>query len=61
MTKHAALLAAVIGLVLVVPAKPLPPMGTWQVDSHHSHAQLSTDATTNFGKTKTKFTVGFTE
>lgn len=59
MFKHAALLAAAIGLVLVVPAKPVPPMGSWEVDTHHSHAQLSTDGTTNYGKSKMKITVGF--
>lgn len=59
MVKQAALLATAIGLVLVVPAKPLPPEGSWQLDSRHSHAQLTTDGTTNFGKTKLNITVGF--
>jgi polyisoprenoid-binding protein YceI len=61
MIRHAALLAAAaIGFVLVVPAKPVPPTGSWQVDSRHSHAQLTTDGTTDYGKSKLNITVGFT-
>jgi polyisoprenoid-binding protein YceI len=59
MLKYAALLAAAVGLVLVGPAKPLAPVGSWQLDSHHSHAQLITDGTTDYGKTKINITVGF--
>lgn len=59
MLRHAALLAAAIGLVLAVPTKPVPPAGSWQVDTRHSHAQLSTDGTTDNGKSKMNITVGF--
>lgn len=33
--------------------------GSWQIDTSHSHAQLITDATTNFGKQKINATLGF--
>ena len=59
MIRHAALLAAAAGLVLAVPMKPTPPVGSWQVDTHHSHAQLTTDGTTDYGKSKMNITVGF--
>jgi polyisoprenoid-binding protein YceI len=59
MIRHAALLAAAAGLVLAVPTKPVSPTGSWQVDTRHSHAQLSTDGTTDYGKSKLNITVGF--
>jgi polyisoprenoid-binding protein YceI len=59
MVKQAALLAAAIGLVLAVPAKPLPPVGSWQVDARHSDAQFTADGTTDSGKTKMNFTIGY--
>jgi len=33
--------------------------GSWQVDTRHSDVQLVTDATTDYGKTKTNITLGF--
>ena len=33
--------------------------GPWQVDNRHSDAQLITDATTDFGKTKINYTAGY--
>jgi polyisoprenoid-binding protein YceI len=33
--------------------------GSWQVDTRHSDAQLITDGTTNFGKTKLNYTLGY--
>jgi polyisoprenoid-binding protein YceI len=45
-------------LGLVVPVKTLSRAGSWQVDAGHSDAQLTTDGTTDFGKTKMTFTVG---
>jgi hypothetical protein len=45
-------------LAMVVPGKPVATTGSSQVDARHSDAQLSTDGTTDFGKTKTTFTVG---
>lgn len=60
MFKHVALLAAVaVILASSISGEPLSPTGSWQVDARHSDAQLSTDGTTNFGKTKTTLTIGF--
>jgi polyisoprenoid-binding protein YceI len=47
-------------LALAIPGSPVSPTGTWQVDTKHSDAQLLTDATTNYGKNKLTFTIGFT-
>lgn len=60
MTKYAALFAATLIFAMAVHRTPVAPTGSWQVDSRHSDAQLSTDGTTDFGKTKTTFTIGFT-
>lgn len=58
MFKYVALLAAVaVILPSSISGEPLSPAGSWQVDSRHSDAQLSTDGTTNFGKTKMSFTI----
>ncbi len=59
MYKYLGIVAAIVVLALAVPGKPVASSGSWLVDSHHSAAQLSTDGTTNFGKTKMDFTVGF--
>ena len=54
----AAILAlAVLGLG--VSTKPVATAGSWRVDSRHSAAQLITDGTTDYGKTKMDFTLGF--
>ncbi len=42
-----------------VSAKPASPAGSWQVDTRHSAVQLITDGTTDYGKTKMDFTLGF--
>jgi polyisoprenoid-binding protein YceI len=60
MLKYVASFAAAILLVLTVPARPLVPSGSWEVDARHSDARISTDGTTDFGKTKINVTVGFT-
>ena len=56
-----AALVPILGVVLAiaVPSKPIVPAGHWQVDPRHSDAQLMTDATTNYGKDKINFAVGF--
>jgi polyisoprenoid-binding protein YceI len=59
MFKYGALVTAVTAIALAVPGKPVVQSGSWQVDARHSDAQLSTDGTTNFGKAKRIFTVGF--
>jgi len=55
-------LAAVIALgifALSASTKSNSIAGSWQVDTRHSDAQLITDATTDFGKTKMSVTIGF--
>jgi polyisoprenoid-binding protein YceI len=64
MLKHMAVFATAVILALGVlglaPAtKPASLSGSWQVDTRHSDAQLITDGTTDFGKTKMDFTLGF--
>jgi polyisoprenoid-binding protein YceI len=60
MLKHTGFLAAAaLILALAIPGKPLSPSGSWLVDARHSDAQLSTDGTTDFGKTKLNITIGF--
>jgi polyisoprenoid-binding protein YceI len=58
MTKYTALSTAALILVMAAPWKPAPTTGSWEVDASHSNAQLSTDGTTDFGKTKMTFAVG---
>jgi len=58
MIKYAALSAAALIFAMVVARNPVPATGTWQVDASHSDAQLTTDATTDFGKSKITFAVG---
>ena len=53
-------LFAVLGMLAFgAPGKPAFSGGSWQVDSHHSDAQLKTDATTEYGKNKIDVTLGF--
>jgi polyisoprenoid-binding protein YceI len=63
MSKQASVfaLAAIVALgVLVLGArKPVSLAGSWSVDARHSDAQLITDGTTDYGKTKTDITIGF--
>ena len=64
MLKKIAVLAAAVILALAVlglgfSPKPASTAGSWQVDSRHSAAQLITDGTTDYGRTKTDFTLGF--
>lgn len=59
MLKYTALLCALtVVLLLAIPVNPVVPVGPWQVDARHSDAQLITDATTNYGKTKINYIVG---
>ncbi len=41
-----------------VPSKPTSTDGLWQVDARHSDAQLITDGTTDYGKTKMNIALG---
>jgi len=64
MLKHMAIFAAAVILALAVlglgvSTKPVSMGGSWQVDTRHSAAQLITDGTTDYGKTKLDFTLGF--
>jgi polyisoprenoid-binding protein YceI len=55
----AAVLLALAVLGLDVPNRPASMAGSWQVDARLSDAKLITDATTDYGKTKMKVTLGF--
>jgi polyisoprenoid-binding protein YceI len=57
MIRYAALSAAAVILALAFPGKPVTTAGSWQIDERHSDAQVSTDGTTNSGKTKINFTI----
>jgi polyisoprenoid-binding protein YceI len=65
MLKHTVLFAAAVVLsilALAIPGRtisPASPVGSWLVDDHHSDVRLTTDGTTDFGKTKMIVTVGF--
>jgi polyisoprenoid-binding protein YceI len=59
MYKRAALIAAAILIVMAIPAQPLAPLAVWRIDARHSDARLTTDGTTDFGKTKMNITAGF--
>ncbi|HWY56293.1 MAG TPA: YceI family protein [Terriglobales bacterium] len=64
MFKRAAVfaVAVILGLGILgldTPSKPPFTAGSWQVDTRHSDAKLTTDATTDFGKTKMNVTLGF--
>lgn len=62
MMKHFLLLASVAAAAVfaAIPGKPDAVVGPWQVDPQYSHAQLITDATTNYGQNKIDFTLGNT-
>lgn len=54
------LLFVVAGMLAMgAPSKTTFTAGSWKVDVHHSDAQLVTDATTDYGKTKMDVTLGF--
>jgi polyisoprenoid-binding protein YceI len=59
MFKFAGLFAAAVILAFAVTQKSTPIGGSWQVDTGHSDAQVITDATTDYGKTKISITLGF--
>jgi len=64
MFKHKALLAVAGVLALGILALGVPSTlsfapGSWQVDTRHSDAQLITDGTTDFGRRKINFTLGY--
>jgi polyisoprenoid-binding protein YceI len=59
MLKHTVLFAMAGMLVVGAPSKSSFTGGSWKVDTRHSDAQLITDATTDYGKTKMDVTLGF--
>lgn len=65
MFKYTAISAAFVILsilALAVPGRTIFPAsaaGSWVVDGRHSEAQLTANGTTDFGKTKMTFTIGF--
>ena len=59
MFKSTVLFAVAGMLAMSAPSKPAFTAGSWQVDTHHSDAQLITDATTENGKKKIDVTLGF--
>jgi len=59
MLKYTALFALAGIFALGVPSKPSSTGGSWQVDARHSDAQLITDGTTDYGKTKINVALGF--
>jgi polyisoprenoid-binding protein YceI len=60
MLKLTVLVAVGAVLALAIPSAPVASSaGLWQVDNRHSDAQIITDATTDYGKTKLNTTLGF--
>jgi polyisoprenoid-binding protein YceI len=59
MLRYTVLLAVAGMLAMGSPSKPTVTTGSWRVDARHSDAQLITDATTDYGKTKIDVTLGF--
>jgi polyisoprenoid-binding protein YceI len=59
MFKYPAVFALAGIVALGLPSKPASMGGAWQVDAGHSSAQLITDATTEYGKSKIDITLGF--
>lgn len=59
MVKLVTVSAAAIILLIASTSTTAPTAGSWQVDAHHSDAQLITDGTTNYGKKKIDFTLGY--
>lgn len=59
MLKYAVLFALAGVFAIGAPSKSSFTGGSWRVDARHSDAQLITDATTDYGKTKMDVTLGF--
>lgn len=59
MFKYAATLLMAGALAMNAPSKPASVAGSWQVDARHSDAKVTTDGTTDFGKTKIDVVLGF--
>jgi len=59
MIKYTALSAAALIFAMAFARTPAVTTGSWLVDAHHSYAQFTADGTTDFGKTKMNFAIGF--
>jgi polyisoprenoid-binding protein YceI len=59
MLKYTVIFAVAGMLAMGAPGKPTFVGGSWQVDARHSDAQLITDGTTDYEKTKIDITLGF--
>ncbi|MFY9732178.1 MAG: YceI family protein [Candidatus Acidiferrales bacterium] len=60
MIKRIAPILLVACVAAAFAGRPAQPSGSWKVDNGHSDARFTVDGTTDFGKTPTTFTVGFT-
>ena len=58
MSRYMIVMAAVVAVAIAVPGRPVSQTGSWIVDARRSSAHITTDGTTDFGKTKTTFTIG---
>ncbi len=59
MFKYALTFAMAGALAMSGASKPASVSGSWQVDARHSDAKITTDGTTDFGKTKIDMVLGF--
>jgi len=62
MSKHVAVLSVAVvfalGILAIGAKKPASVTGVWDVDARHSDAQLTTDGTTDYGRTKINIALG---
>ena len=62
MSKHVAVFSVAVifalGILAIGAKKPASMAGVWQVDARHSDAQLTTDGTTDYGRTKINIALG---
>ena len=59
MFRYAATLAMAGALAMSGLSKPSSTSGSWRVDARHSDAKITTDGTTDFGKSKIDVVLGF--
>ena len=59
MLKYAAVLGLAGLFAIGSASKPVSTTGSWEVDKRHSDAKLTTDGTTDFGKSKIDVVLGF--
>ncbi len=59
MAAFAVAVVIALGILALDAKEPASLAGSWLVDAHHSDAQLITDGTTDYGKTRIDITLGF--